>query len=135
LYRTSVLEADCDISQAFDKEALANRRRRVALFLGTADLWLHSSMHLTKAGCVGMGYSRISRLKTATLGMLAIESGTEASDPRQCLECGKLIVHRRVTALYCSGKCREIHNAQKRRQARHDTKNPQPPTCAREADV
>jgi predicted nucleic acid-binding Zn ribbon protein len=47
-------------------------------------------------------------------------SGTEASHPRHCIECGKPIIRRRITALYCSGKCREIHNAQKRRQTRHN---------------
>ena len=46
----------------------------------------------------------------------------EGNNPRYCVACGKPIVHRRVTALYCSGKCRELHNAQKRRKARHETK-------------
>jgi hypothetical protein len=38
LYRTSVLEPDCDISQASDKEALATAADAWRLFLGTADL-------------------------------------------------------------------------------------------------
>jgi predicted nucleic acid-binding Zn ribbon protein len=42
---------------------------------------------------------------------------------RRCVECGKPIVHRRVTAFYCSGKCRELHNARKRREARHVPKD------------
>src|SRR5215813_601787 len=83
-----------------------------------------------------MRYSRISRLKATTHGMLAAQSGTEASHPsgaeanhpRHCLECGKPIVHRRITALYCSGKCREIHNAQKRRQARNNATGAPPDT-------
>jgi predicted nucleic acid-binding Zn ribbon protein len=37
---------------------------------------------------------------------------------RLCVECGKPIMHRRTTAFYCSGKCRELHNARKRQQAR-----------------
>jgi predicted nucleic acid-binding Zn ribbon protein len=49
--------------------------------------------------------------------------GAGAGRTRHCVECGKPIVHRRMTALYCSGKCREIHNAGKRRQARHEMKN------------
>jgi predicted nucleic acid-binding Zn ribbon protein len=53
-----------------------------------------------------------------------------ASNPRaSCIECGKLIVHRRTTALYCSGKCREIHNALKRRQARSEMKDAAQPAC------
>jgi len=73
-----------------------------------------------------MRYSRVPRVKATTLGMLATESGTEAGNPRHCLECGKPIIHRRITALYCSGKCREIHNAQKRRQIRNDAKDNAP---------
>ena len=42
------------------------------------------------------------------------------------------IVHRRTTALYCSGKCRELHNARKRREAR-ELKNAAQPACAPEA--
>jgi len=82
-----------------------------------------------------MGYSRIPRLKATTVGMLATKSGREASNLRYCLECGKPIVHRRITALYCSGKCREIHNAQKRRQVHNDTKDGPPATCEPEKDA
>lgn len=60
----------------------------------------------------------------------------KAGPARHCLECGKPIVHRRVTALYCSGKCRERHNALKRRQARNgEAKKGAPPVCAPEAEV
>jgi predicted nucleic acid-binding Zn ribbon protein len=41
---------------------------------------------------------------------------------RLCVECGKPIVHRRTTAFYCSGKCRELHNARKRQQTRNAMK-------------
>jgi predicted nucleic acid-binding Zn ribbon protein len=51
-----------------------------------------------------------------------MKADAEPGTARGCVECGKPIVHRRVTALYCSGKCRELHNARKRRQARHATK-------------
>jgi predicted nucleic acid-binding Zn ribbon protein len=61
--------------------------------------------------------------------------GVEASNARQCLQCGKLIVHRRITALYCSGKCREIHNAQKRRQVRDDTTAVSPGPCEPETNA
>jgi len=73
-------------------------------------------------------YGRVESVEihSAKRGMLAMKPGTEASDPRLCLQCGKRIVHRRVTALYCSGKCREIHNAQKRRQIRQDAKEAPP---------
>jgi predicted nucleic acid-binding Zn ribbon protein len=57
---------------------------------------------------------------------------------RHCVACGKLIVHRRMTALYCSGKCREIHNARKRRDARRDTKNaaqPMSPAASNAAET
>jgi predicted nucleic acid-binding Zn ribbon protein len=67
--------------------------------------------------------------------MLAVKPGVEASHPRQCLQCGKLIVHRRITALYCSGKCREIHNAHKRRRVRGDTKDVPSPACEPETSV
>jgi predicted nucleic acid-binding Zn ribbon protein len=90
-----------------------------------------------------MRYSRISRLKATTHGVFAAKSGAEAgppsdaaaSNPRHCLECGKPIVRRRITALYCSGKCREIHNAQKRRQARHDAMDAPPTISAPETDA
>lgn len=52
-----------------------------------------------------------------------MNAGAEEGAQRHCVECGKQIVHRRVTALYCSGKCREMHNARKRRQARSETKD------------
>lgn len=57
------------------------------------------------------------------IGAPAMKPGAHVGGPRHCLECGKLIARRRVTAVYCSGKCREIHNAKKRRQAREDAKN------------
>jgi predicted nucleic acid-binding Zn ribbon protein len=49
---------------------------------------------------------------------------------RHCAECGNPIIHRRRTAFYCSGKCREIHNVRKRREARYEMKNAAPPKCA-----
>jgi predicted nucleic acid-binding Zn ribbon protein len=52
-----------------------------------------------------------------------MKAGEEEGAARRCVECGKPIVRRRVTALYCSGKCRELHNARKRRQARSETKD------------
>jgi predicted nucleic acid-binding Zn ribbon protein len=53
-----------------------------------------------------------------------------AGNPRaSCIECGNPIVHRRTTALYCSGKCRELYNARKRRQARSDMKDAAQPAC------
>jgi predicted nucleic acid-binding Zn ribbon protein len=53
----------------------------------------------------------------------------EDTAPRHCVECGNPIVHRRKTAFYCSGKCREIHNVRKRREARFEMKNAAPPKC------
>jgi predicted nucleic acid-binding Zn ribbon protein len=47
-----------------------------------------------------------------------------------CVECGKPVMRRRSTALYCSGKCREIHNARKRRQARTEMKAEAQPAAA-----
>jgi hypothetical protein len=38
----------------------------------------------------------------------------------------------RTTELYCSGKCREIRNARKRRQERSDMKDAAPPACTPE---
>jgi predicted nucleic acid-binding Zn ribbon protein len=67
--------------------------------------------------------------------MFAMKPRAGASDPRQCLECGKLIVHRRITALYCSGKCREIHKAEKRRRVRGDMKDVPPGTCEPETNA
>jgi predicted nucleic acid-binding Zn ribbon protein len=64
-----------------------------------------------------------------------------AADLRHCVECGKPIVHRRMTALYCSGKCRESYNARKRRQARYemqarpDMNDAAPPMCVPEAEA
>jgi predicted nucleic acid-binding Zn ribbon protein len=58
-----------------------------------------------------------------------MKAGAEEAATRRCVECGKPIVHRRVTALYCSGKCRELHNALKRRQARHGTKEVTQAVC------
>jgi predicted nucleic acid-binding Zn ribbon protein len=51
---------------------------------------------------------------------------------RLCVECGKPIVNRRTTAFYCSGKCRELHNARKRQQARIALKDDaaQPPAAS-----
>ena len=66
-------------------------------------------------------------------GPAAMSAGAELGEPRRCLECGKPIVHRRVTALYCSGKCRELHNARRRRQARcEETNDGTPPVCVEE---
>jgi predicted nucleic acid-binding Zn ribbon protein len=60
----------------------------------------------------------------------------EEDNPRRCVECGKPILHRRVTALYCSGKCRELHNAQKRRQARLEEMNSAvKPLCVEETQA
>ena len=75
-------------------------------------------------------YNRVPPLAAAILGAFAMKSDS----PRHCLECGKLIVHRRITAFYCSGKCREIHNAQRRRLAREEAKITLPPTHTPEAD-
>jgi predicted nucleic acid-binding Zn ribbon protein len=58
-----------------------------------------------------------------------MKAGAKEAAPRPCVECGKPIVHRRVTALYCSGKCRELHNALKRRQARHETQEATEAVC------
>jgi predicted nucleic acid-binding Zn ribbon protein len=66
--------------------------------------------------------------------MMAMTSSATAGNLRHCLECGKPIIRRRITALYCSGKCREIHNAQKRRQVRHDTIDAAPPMREPETD-
>jgi predicted nucleic acid-binding Zn ribbon protein len=63
-----------------------------------------------------------------------MSDGAAAGDPHHCVECGKPIVRRRTTALYCSGKCREIHNARKRRQARHEMKNAAQVVCAQETE-
>ena len=60
-----------------------------------------------------------------------MNSSAGAGDPRHCVACGKQIFHRRMTALYCSGKCREIHNARKRRQARSEMKEAARAVCAR----
>jgi predicted nucleic acid-binding Zn ribbon protein len=60
---------------------------------------------------------------------------TETGDPRRCIECEKPIVRRRTTALYCSGKCREIYNARKRRQARQEMKEAVQPAHAPETCV
>jgi predicted nucleic acid-binding Zn ribbon protein len=49
-----------------------------------------------------------------------MSAGTD--QPRHCVECGKPVVHRRTTALYCSGKCRELYNARKRRRVRTEMK-------------
>jgi predicted nucleic acid-binding Zn ribbon protein len=106
------------------------------LFSGAADLGRIAQSISPKRAALTMRYSRISRLKATTHAVLAAQPGTEAghpsrteaTHPRHCLECGKPIVHRRITALYCSGKCREIHNAQKRRQVRHDTIDTLPAT-------
>jgi predicted nucleic acid-binding Zn ribbon protein len=62
-------------------------------------------------------------------------AGAEEGTVRRCVECGKPIVHRRVTALYCSGKCRELHNARKRRQARHATKGVMEAAWVEETDA
>jgi hypothetical protein len=59
----------------------------------------------------------------------------EEDNPRRCVECGKPILHRRVTALYCSGKCRELHNAQKRRQARYEAKDVTEAVCVQETEA
>jgi predicted nucleic acid-binding Zn ribbon protein len=56
----------------------------------------------------------------------------ETGQPRHCVECGKPIIHRRTTALYCSGKCRENHNAGKRRQARSEMKEAAQALCTPE---
>jgi predicted nucleic acid-binding Zn ribbon protein len=61
-----------------------------------------------------------------------MKSRKESGDPRHCVECGKPIVHRRITALYCSGKCREIHNARKRRDARYEMTEAMQPVRAQE---
>jgi predicted nucleic acid-binding Zn ribbon protein len=54
-----------------------------------------------------------------------------SAPPRLCVECGKPIIYRRTTAFYCSGKCRELHNAHKRQQARIALKDTaQPPAVS-----
>jgi hypothetical protein len=58
--------------------------------------------------------------------MIPLNPGTDADDPRRCLECGKPVVRRRITALYCSGKCRERHNARKRQQTRYHAEEVMP---------
>jgi predicted nucleic acid-binding Zn ribbon protein len=50
------------------------------------------------------------------------------------MECGKPIVRRRTTALYCSGKCREIHNARKRRKTGDETQEAALGACAPETE-
>jgi Uncharacterized protein containing a Zn-ribbon (DUF2116) len=61
-----------------------------------------------------------------------MKADADGDTPRHCVKCGKPIVHRRVTALYCSGKCRELYNAHKRRQARSDTKDVTEAVCIEE---
>jgi predicted nucleic acid-binding Zn ribbon protein len=67
-------------------------------------------------------------------GAFAMKSGKKVSNLRHCLECGKPIIHRRITAVYCSGKCREVHNAKKRRLAHEDTEDVSPPLRKPQAD-
>jgi predicted nucleic acid-binding Zn ribbon protein len=64
-----------------------------------------------------------------------MKAGAQEGSARRCVECAKPIVHRRVTALYCSGKCRELHNARKRRQARDGTKGVMQAAWAEETDA
>jgi predicted nucleic acid-binding Zn ribbon protein len=64
-----------------------------------------------------------------------MKAGAEEGVARRCVECTKPIVHRRVTALYCSGKCRELRNARKRRQARHATKDVMQATWVEETEA
>jgi len=80
------------------------------------------------------GQSRAPKLSAAGPGTVIMKFGPKAGSPRHCLECGKLIAHRRITALYCSGKCREIHNAKKRRQAREEVKNGEPAASQSQID-
>jgi hypothetical protein len=82
-----------------------------------------------------VGENRIPISEAAVLQAFVMKSGTRESNTRHCLQCGKPIVHRRITALYCSGKCREIHNANKRRLTPgEEEKTPSPPAHAPEAD-
>jgi predicted nucleic acid-binding Zn ribbon protein len=78
---------------------------------------------------------RASTRKSAIWEWTAMKAGAEEGRPRRCVACGKPIVHRRVTALYCSGKCRELQNARKRRQARHETKDVMQAACVEETDA
>lgn len=72
--------------------------------------------------------------RAAAGGPAAMKTRAETGDARWCIECGKQILHRRMTALYCSGKCREIYNARKRRQARSEMKNAAEPVHAPQSE-
>jgi len=81
------------------------------------------------------GHCHVAVRHAAACEVFVMKSGTQASKPRHCLECGKPIIHRRSTAFYCSGKCREAYNANKRRLARENTKKTAPPADKSETDA
>src|SRR5215471_5800611 len=104
-------------------------------FVGATDLGRVTQNILQTPTAQIVGYSNVPTFKAAILlRAFAMTSGAGDRNARHCLQCGKPIVHRRITAFYCSGKCREIHNAQRRRIAREEAKTDAPPTATPEAD-